>query len=176
MEEDIRPLKGPAQLWDWWSFLGWLLLAFLIMALVITALWLWKRRKKASAIVEETGPPRPAHEIALEALNRLANSDFLKRQELKRFYIELSEIFRQYLSAHYGMDTLDRTTWEITQALRELGVSLTLIETIRDILEESDLVKFAKYYPPLEVPMQTLERVRELVIELAGLRVSEFAG
>ena len=161
--EDIRPLKGPAELWDWWSFLGWVLLTVIAAALLFFLIRFWRSRSKREKPSVPEGPPKPPHEIALEALFRLEQSDLLKKREIKLFYSELSEILRRYLGARFGVDTLDRTTWEIHQLLREVGVSLTVSDSARDILEEADLVKFAKYFPPLEVPLKTLDQTRKLV-------------
>ena len=163
-EQDIRPLKGPAELWDWWIFLLWGAAIVFAIAFIVACLWLWKRRKKTSVdSVSDTELSRSPHEVALEALSRLANSDYLQRGEVKRFYIELSEIFRRYLGAHYEIDTLDLTTWEISQNFKKINISVSLTQSIMDILEECDLVKFAKYRPPAEIPMKSLEKVRELV-------------
>lgn len=163
MNENIRPLKGPAELWDWWIFLEWALLSLVITALFLFLIRVCRNRKKRGKTVVPEGPPKPPHEIALEALSRLEQSDLLKKRDMKLFYIELSEILRRYLGACFGVDTLDRTTWEIHQMLREVGVSLSISDTTRDILEEADLVKFAKCFPPPDVSLKRLEQTRKLV-------------
>ena len=161
--EDIRPLKGPAELWDWWSFLGWVLLSAAAAALLFLLARFWRGRRKIEKQSVPEGPPKPPHETALEALSRLEQSDLLRKRELKLFYSELSDILRRYLGARFGVDTLDRTTWEIHRLLKEEGVSLSVSDTARDILEEADLVKFAKYFPPPEIPLKTLDHARTLV-------------
>ncbi len=165
MQEDIRPLKDFAKLWDWWGFLGWVLLVFLAVSLTILAFRLLKKKGSGGRNVVPSGPPRPPHEIALESLARLENSDLLKKREIKLFYSELAGIFRLYLGACFQIDTLDRTTWEIDQLLRNTGVSLLITGRIREVLEEADLVKFAKYLPPVEAPLKTLEQARALIKE-----------
>lgn len=165
MTEDIRHLKGPAQLWDWWTFLGWTLLVLLAAAVLFFAVGAWQRRGRGLELPVPAGPPKPPHELALEALSRLENSDLLRQGRVKLFYIELSDILRHYLGGRFEMDTLDRTTWEIGLLLNERGTPLPVYNTVREILEESDLVKFAKYQPSGDVPLKTLERVRKLVRE-----------
>ena len=163
MQEDIRSLKVPAQLWDWWSFLGWVVLFAAAGAVLFFAMRFWRGRRQKEKPALPEGPPRPPHEIALEALSRLEQSDLLRKRELKLFYSELSDILRRYMQGRFGVDTLDRTTWEIDRLLKETGVSLAVSDSARDILEEADLVKFAKYYPSSEIPLQTLEKTRRLI-------------
>lgn len=165
MQEDIRPLKGPAELWDWWSFLGWVLLSITAAALLFFLARFWRGRSKRGKPSVPEGPPKLPHEIALEALSRLEQSDLLRKRELKLFYSELSDILRRYLGDHFGVETLDRTTWEIYRLLKEAGISAMISDAARDILEEADLVKFAKYQPSPEAPLRTLEWARKLIQE-----------
>lgn len=165
MQEDIRPLKGPAELWDWWSFFGVVLLSIAAAALLFFLVQFWRGKSKREKPAVPKGPPKLPHEIALEALSRLEQSDLLRKRELKLFYSELSDIFRRYLGDHFGVETLDRTTWEIYRLLKEAGISLTISDAARDILEEADLVKFAKYQPSPEAPLRTLEWARKTIQE-----------
>ena len=170
MKEDIRPLKGPAELWDWWSFLGWLLLTLLLALLIVFIIRVIQMRMRGEGEKNDSsGPPPLPYELALEALSHLDNSDLLKKREYRLFYIELSEILRKYLGSRFEVNTLDQTTWEIDQLLKRIGISSLITDTARDILEEADLVKFAKYVPSFEVPLETLERTRRLIKETIPL-------
>ncbi len=116
-----------------------------------------RRRKKPLP------PPRPAHEIALEKLVALRSAGYLERGELKPFYFGVSEAIREYLGNRYGFDSLELTTTELMDEMGE--VSLTGIhgdELLRFLLD-CDLVKFAKYIPPLEEAQRAVAQAEHIV-------------
>jgi hypothetical protein len=105
-------------------------------------------------------PPRPAHEIALERLDRLGAYGFLENADNRPFYFAVSEVIRDYLGARYGFDSLEMTTDELIAELkrhagRELGV-LPFGE-IQAWLSACDLVKFAKVSPTANEARGALE-------------------
>ena len=63
-------------------------------------------------------PPRPAHEIALERLDRLGAYGFLENADNRPFYFAVSEIIRDYLGGRFGFDSLELTTDELMEELR----------------------------------------------------------
>ena len=63
-------------------------------------------------------PPRPAHEVALEKLDRLGAYGFLENADNRPFYFAVSEVIREYLGARFGFDSLELTTDELMAELR----------------------------------------------------------
>ena len=93
-------------------------------------------------------PPRPAHEIALEKLDRLGQYGFLENADNRPFYFAVSEVIREYLGARFGFDSLELTTDELVRraAARAPGASW-LLGRDRGLAAACDLVKFAKISP-----------------------------
>ena len=173
---DIRDIKPPVDIpLDWkrialWAGAGVGLLAF------ATACFLWyRRRQQGKGILPvRQEPTRPAHDIALEALARLAASDLLARGEVKAFYIEVSEIVRRYVEGRYGFVALEMTTGELLEALHRAGVGGEIYDVFRSFLDRCDLVKFAKYEPPAESHPEIVGLARQIV-EQTMLVPSELA-
>jgi hypothetical protein len=110
-------------------------------------------------------PPRPAHEIALERLDRLGAYGFLENADNRPFYFAVSEVIRDYLGARYGFDSLEMTTDELIAELTrksERNLGLTLIE-IQGWLSSCDLVKFAKVSPTANEARGALESAIQIV-------------
>jgi hypothetical protein len=123
------------------------------------------RRLRARAMVRPGPPPRPAHEIALERLDRLGAYGFLENADNRPFYFAVSEVIRDYLGGRFGFDSLELTTDELTAELRrraggELGI---LIPEIEGWLSACDLVKFAKISPSAAEARGTLETAIRIV-------------
>jgi hypothetical protein len=127
-----------------WSPWGWVLVASLISALCIL---LWRKRKRALQ-GPPPPPPIPADERALEKLRKLAASDYLATGKLKEYYIAISDIVREYIEGVFQVMALERTTNEIMRDLRKNAQMATEQQLqLRELLDNCDLVKFAKFRP-----------------------------
>jgi hypothetical protein len=125
--------------------------------------WLVVRRFRQRVIVRPGPPPRPAHEIALERLDRLGAYGFLENADNRPFYFSVSEIIRDYLGGRFGFDSLELTTDELMVELqRRAGRELVLAEIGR-WLSACDLVKFAKVSPSATEARGTLENAIRIV-------------
>ncbi len=148
------------------------------------------RRLRARRGARPGPPPRPAHEIALERLDRLGSYGFLENADNRPFYFAVSEVIREYLGARFGFDSLELTTDELAAELRrragrelfvdarradELGSPAAIagghgdplrVSALIDIegwLSACDLVKFAKVSPSATESRGTLENAIRIV-------------
>ena len=119
--------------------------------------WLIVRRLRARIIVRPGPPPRPAHEIALERLDRLGAYGFLENADNRPFYFAVSEIIRDYLGGRFEFDSLEMTTDELIDELRRRAGRELLLGEIERWLSACDLVKFAKVSPTAAEARGTLE-------------------
>lgn len=146
---DIRDVKAPLTVppdYTFYYFLGGVLS---LLLLVVLAIYIYlKKFKKEDIPFFAPPPPRPAHEVAYEALQALDKEKLLESGEVKLYYIKISEIIRTYLSRRYEIDVLEMTTFELLLNLREVvDIEEENVELIQDFLNKCDLVKFAKYIP-----------------------------
>lgn len=144
--EDIKPLRGPK---DYEGRIPlWVLITAAAVALgVLLFLYFYRRAGKPIDLGREAVDNRLPWEIALAELQALRNSDLIAKGLYKPYYLRLSEVFRKYLERRYGISALERTTHEIIGEFRGLALDKVEEEAIRKLLEECDLVKFAKYDP-----------------------------
>ncbi len=166
LQGDIRDIKPPEELARGWAWIAWLIGGLILLA---GGLWLLRavRRRRLRQALEEVpyqGPPRPAHQIAMEELNRIAALHLLDKGMVKEHYIQVSDTIRRYAEGRYAIGSMELTTWELIGEMRRTAVPKDHRRTFRSFLEECDLVKFAKYIPPAEVRETLLERARQLVL------------
>ncbi|MEL6140324.1 MAG: hypothetical protein AAFU67_01760, partial [Bacteroidota bacterium] len=115
-------------------------------------------------------PPRPKtpYELALERLNELEGKKLWQAGEVKMYYSELSYILRAYLEDHFKIPALESTTRQIDRALQERKqLNDTQRAELSELLQLSDLVKFAKAEPADDLHQRDLERVRNFVEDMA---------
>jgi len=173
---DIRDLKPQAELPRDWSWLLWAGLAGLVLALAILAL-LWflaRRRKRAGAAAPTVVVDlRPPEEIAYEELERIAGLQLVGQGRFKEHYTLTADCLRRYAEGIYGIPAMDRTTEEFYAALRRARMDGQQVRLFKDFLDESDLVKFAKYVPPVEEAQEAVPRARYIVDVTKPKRVEE---
>ena len=172
---DIRPPTDiPAFPREFWilllralthSVIGLLALA----AAAALAWWLWRhrrRRKAAEAAAAVRAPIVPPDAEALAALDRLAASGRIEREEFRPFYIELTEIAKRYLERRLEAPVLEMTTEEMLAYLRRHAHGNAFVDLMNDVSSASDRIKFARGDGARERAETHLGSVRRLVVDL----------
>ena len=156
-EPQLKENAGPVVVLKQDLKLGYIAGGVLAAAIGALIAWLIARRLRQRVVVRPGPPPRPAHEIALERLDRLGSYGFLENADNRPFYFAVSEIIRDYQGGRFGFDSLELTTDELLAELqRRAGRELVLAE-IGSWLQACDLVKFAKISPTAQEARGTLE-------------------
>jgi len=148
-EGDIRDIKPPLEIpRNWWYLIRWFVLGIILVALGVFGFIIYRRKKEGKTFLPTRPEPiRPPHELAYEALDKLQNSDLLAKGEIKRFYIEISEIIRQYIEGRYFIVAMEMTTTDVLRKLSEAGVNGEDFQLFKNFFDKCDLVKFAKHIP-----------------------------
>lgn len=160
---DIREIRGPFLI-----PIGTIVIALWVLLLLalLGGTWYGYRRWKAGRgdpELDHIAPARPAHEIALEALADIEASHMLPRGQVKEYHIAVSDTLRRYVEARYHVPALEMTTWEIVEGLERVGVGADFIDGMRRLLDQCDMVKFAKVRPDEEHSRGVLSLGREVV-------------
>ena len=129
----------------------WLVIAIISLA-VIYLLARFLPRNPLRRFVKPPAPAEPAHVIALRELYKLRDEALWQRGEVKEFYSRLSDILRRYIDNRYGIMSPELTTDETVRMLQKAAVTThDQMSLIKELLSLSDMVKFAKYLPQIEV-------------------------
>ncbi|MBU6161158.1 MAG: hypothetical protein KGO50_08550 [Myxococcales bacterium] len=147
----------------------------LAMALIGAIIALVVNRVRKPRVEPPPPPKRPAWEVALEALQALQDADLLSVGERLQFHMRLSEILRSFVGDLLNIPAVESTTSEIETFLQrhQHEVGHQGAEIVR-ILEDTDLVKFARFTPPDEMSLALYSRTRAVVHDLAE-RAKELA-
>tara|TARA_B100000809_G_scaffold145973_2_gene143552 strand:- start:1847 stop:2806 length:960 start_codon:yes stop_codon:yes gene_type:complete len=147
LAEIKKPIEDPLTVWDWVKT-NWLYLVIpLGLLLVIGALVYFFITKKGKEKVEPPKPIVPEHIIALEKLQTIQSANLWQDGQFKEYHSEISVVIREYLEKRFQINALENTTDEIFTALRFKTIDQVNKEKLHQLLELSDLVKFAKEIP-----------------------------
>lgn len=145
-----RVPKPPRAIFEFEQSLWWLWALLAAAALLVGLLvWWWMRRRRRPAAVT----PIDAFAHAEREFDRIEKLGLVEAGERGRFVALMVEVLRDYLAIRHPAASLSLTSTELLAALR--GERALPQERLRRVLEESDLVKFARR--PLSA-----ERAREL--------------
>jgi hypothetical protein len=123
-------------------------------------------RRRGAALdldIKVTEPHLVPEEAALKELERIEALGLVESGMIKDYYTLVSETVRRYLERRFEVLAMESPTSYTLSALSETDVAAEGIDAIRDVLEEGDLVKFAKLTPAGEAVASLLMRAREIV-------------
>lgn len=155
--QPARGVVGPN-----WSLAEKLAGGALALALLLAVALYLRRRNRATRQIGAP-PPRPPRERALEALDRLAQSGLIESGEYKAFYSKLAQILREFIALERPGWGVDLTSGELLAATRAANLDHIQLEALRQLLNEADLVKFARRSTPRGRAGQDLEATRRWV-------------
>lgn len=160
-DNELRPIKPIIEEpLNWLDF--WPLYLLLVAGGLGYATWLYFKRQKRQA--PPPPPPPPPHVVALSALDQLESKELWQNEHTKEYYSELTRILREYLEGRFDLQALEMTTRQITNRLTQRSdFDQVKARELSDLLQLSDLVKFAKARPAAELHPESLIRVRTFV-------------
>jgi hypothetical protein len=144
---------------------NWLWITIASVLLIAVGIYLIRRSQKEPA-------PLSLREKTLAQIDQLEKSRAYE-VNLKEYYFELSVILRRFFADHYQSRIMDKTTAEIEVILAKNGLDKKMILLTRQLLMQSDLVKFAQSVPELKEIQNVTNNARQVVNEIADLDLKD---
>lgn len=158
----IRDIRREPESWmDYWPWMAGILILCLCFIW-----WLRKSRNKPAPVIQAPHPtslPLSPADQALQKLAVLKQKQLWKHDQTKEHYAELSLILREYLELQYRIAALESTTAEILQMLSQTSFPTSHVPELKNLLQKTDLVKYAQSQPPQESHEAVLVKARSLI-------------
>lgn len=165
-KRELRDIKPPIEIpFNYFFLFSMLAVAVLLAAAAYFGYMFYKRHKQEGYLFRAPAPPRPAHEVALAAIDDLLKRNLPEQGAYKQFYIEISEIIRRYIEDRYFVPALEETSFEIMQDMKKQDLAEELYPLLGEFLNLSDLVKFARYIPDRQENEKIIMQARRFVEE-----------
>ncbi len=147
---EIKGIRGePYQFDDVKKYVYWGI--GLLLLVIVTLYFALKRSDKS--IFRTTTSELPPYQEALRRLQLLDEKLLWQNNQVKAYYSELTFIVKNYLETALNVRALEQTTNDLVDNLTDLNDADVLdteketIVKLRQLFEQSDLVKFAKSEP-----------------------------
>ncbi|MDR1676393.1 MAG: hypothetical protein LBR86_08000 [Tannerella sp.] len=92
-------------------------------------------------------PQLPPHDEAIRELDRIKSKKLWQQGRHKEYHTQVTDALRHYLFRRYTFNAMEMTSHEILDVLREKNSDRTACDTLRQVLQLADFVKFAKLHP-----------------------------
>lgn len=156
--KDVMPLPGAERA-------RWIALGVGVVLLVVLGILAWRFRGRAAertSTALAAATPVDAGAAALQELDDIERAGWAT-SDVVRYYERVSGTLRRYLERAHGLCALDRTTPEILGLLPAPLSGGGLREQLARLLEDADLVKFARWRPHAPEAAAFLARARALL-------------
>lgn len=146
--KDIKEIMDAPFSWkELFKWVGIVLGILAVIALIAFILIKYVFKKKVPFIPVKEEIKESPDVVALRRLEQIKEEKLWQSGKIKEFYTELTEVVRVYIASRFDINAMEMTSEEII-ALTRKHPDVDEVRTIlRQILELSDLVKFAKFIP-----------------------------
>jgi len=137
----MPPVKVP---YTFWEIFRWVLLAWGVAAIGVVVWWLVERKRKHGSILVHHEPvdTRTPEERAIQSLEDLRLKRLWHSGKYKEYYTVLTDSVRQFIEDSTDIRATEMTSVETVEAVADRCPALK--ESLREIFNNADLVKFAK--------------------------------
>jgi len=144
---DIKGVFSPKFVISDYAFIILVIVLFYLVTLL--AIWLYLRKKYKTNQQDEIKVEKylPPHVRAIIDLDRLKSEKAWRKGQNKEFYTKLTDILRTYIENRFKISAMEMTTAEILPFFKKDKNTQSVYQNLRQILQTSDLVKFAKFIP-----------------------------
>lgn len=173
VEEEIKDIKPPIRLFDFY-FLVYILVGLIILSLLVYY-FIWRKyfRNKKEIIVQKKEVKLHSYQIALKKLEQLESEQLWQKGFIKEYHSRITEIIREYFEKQFGLPALERTTSESLSLLKNHKQGSKVLDITEQFLNNADLVKFAKYIPMETVNLEMMHQAKNIVKQTAELDRSD---
>ena len=164
----IKGIKSePYQFDDFKTLIYWIVA---IVLLIAALLYFFVFRKKKEEVETEPVILLSPIEEAMQGLEVLDKKLLWQNNKIKEHYSELTDVIRNYIEREVKVPMMESTSNEMIETLSDLQKSNAIvtdadtIDQLNKLLQQSDLVKFAKS-KPLSYEIEGDRKVAEYIIK-----------
>lgn len=148
--DDFNDIKDtwdpPFVLADYYLLIYGVLFACFLICLIG---YILKRLRNRQSIIpfKKQEPKLPPFEMAMKELDEIKQQKLWQQGRNKEYYTLLTDTLRKYMVNRFGINAMEMTSGEILELIRLESEANSSYNSLKQILELADFVKFAKLHP-----------------------------
>ena len=121
----------------------------LALFLICVIAYIIKRIRNKQSLIpfKKPEPKLPPHEQAIKELDEIKQQKLWQQGRSKEYYTLITETLRRYIVDRFDINAMEMTSGEILDIIRKQHEADSVYENLKQILNLSDFVKFAKMNP-----------------------------
>jgi len=162
-DQALYDIKAPREIpFNYWILAYWIIGGIIVLALIYY-LTKYLRKKPVAQTEKNIEPKIPPGEWALQKLDELEAAKLWEEGKTKRYYSELVDILRVYLERKFALKAMESTADELIAKMKPLVGDEDLFRSIKQSLQLSALVKYARHRSLAQENTQALEAIRNFI-------------
>jgi hypothetical protein len=173
--QQIKDIKPPVEVpFTFMDALPYIIGGLVLFAIIYFLIRYFKNRKKIIPEVMIKKPTRPAHEIAMEALNKIREEKLWQQGFYKQYQSAVSDTVRTYIEYRFSIQAMEYTTDETLKHFRNNMIPVEAKEKLRQLLQLADMVKFAKAIPVGSENEQAMQQAIDFIMMTKPITKDDF--
>ena len=121
----------------------------LTLFLICVVAYVIKRMRNRQSILpfKKPEPKLPPHEQAIKELDEIKQQKLWQQGRSKEYYTLITDTLRRYIVDRFGINAMEMTSGEILDIIRKQQEATSVYESLKQIMQLADFVKFAKMNP-----------------------------
>lgn len=165
----LRDVKPPSPM-PVPAVVTWGLGGLILLLLAALGWWIWRRYSQR--LRRFLGQHLSPTELALKNINELEAERLIEQKKTKELYTRLTDTVRSYLHEAFGVSAMDLTSNELLNVMdekaeeqlpRDVEDYRRAMARLVELLNEGDMVKFARYMPEPSQCRRALQAGRDIV-------------
>jgi hypothetical protein len=159
----FKGIKGIVYVKSNWMDYIWYIVAGVALLLLAIGLTIYFMKKKKQPKPVPAGPVETLQEKTLRLLGELEAKQLWQKNQVKEYYVALTDIVRDYIEQRFRTQAMELTTDELLYKARMHKELMRYHDILSDILHTADLAKFAKAQPLPEEHVSAMEKAKQFV-------------
>jgi hypothetical protein len=145
---DIKEIwKPPFVLADYYPLVFGILLILFMICVIGYVVQRLRNKKSTLPVILKEELKIPPHELAIRELNEIKLQKLWQQGRNKEYYTQITDTLRRYIYRRFGINAMEMTSYEILNIITRENDARSVYDTLKQILQLADLVKFAKWHP-----------------------------
>lgn len=161
--KEFKPIKNIILVQSSWLDYIWYIVGGVALLLIVIGITLFFALRKKPAKPQPKAPAIPLQDRVLKQLSDLEAQQLWQKGQVKEYYVQLTDIVRNYIEERFATPALELTTDEMLYKVRHHKELQPYHALLSNILNTADLAKFAKWQALPQEHFDAIENARQFV-------------